>query len=110
MLAQADWPEFWAKASGQLRALGLQTGTLRVYRHVLRSFRGFLTARGAGARPACATPALAREFLYRLAYSRYLLPRAVDWLGAGALSFRPSPVAVTPPLAPDVSAIQCSAP
>ena len=66
VLAQADWPRFWAEGSRLLRAVGLRTGTLRVYRHVLRGFRTFLSARGAGSRPGCATPALAREFLYQL--------------------------------------------
>jgi len=66
LLARADWPGWWQAASGQLRAAGLRTGTLRVYRQVLRSFRDFLQSRGAGARPGCATPRLAREFLYRL--------------------------------------------
>ena len=67
VLARADWPELWTESSRQLRSVGLRTGTLRVYRHVLRSFRSFLHDRGAGSRPGCATPALAREFLYRLA-------------------------------------------
>ena len=66
-LSQADWPELWAAATRQLRDVGLRDGTLRVYRQVLRSFRQFLRDRGAGIRPGCATPDLAREFLYRLA-------------------------------------------
>ena len=66
VLARADWPEYWDQATRQLRAVGLRTSTLRVYRQVLRRFRDFLRRRGAGARPGCATPALAREFLYGL--------------------------------------------
>lgn len=61
-----DWPEFWDAAQRQLRSVGLRTGTLRVYRHILRQFRTFLSERGAGTRPGDATPALAREFLHRL--------------------------------------------
>ena len=62
----ADWPDFWDASQRQLRSVGLCTGTLRVYRHVLRHFRVFLSAHGAGTRPGAATPALAREFLYQL--------------------------------------------
>ena len=63
---RAEWPDFWDAAQRQLRSVGLRTGTLRVYRQVLRRFRVFLRDRGAGTRPGCATPALTREFLYRL--------------------------------------------
>ena len=66
LLARADWPEFWDAASRLLRSVGFRTGTLRVYRHVLRSFRAFLHSRGAGSRPGCATPKLAQEFVHRL--------------------------------------------
>jgi integrase len=65
-LMRAEWPDFWDAAQRELRSVGLRTGTLRVDRQVLRHFRTFLCARGAGTRPGCATPALAREFLYRL--------------------------------------------
>jgi integrase/recombinase XerD len=51
----------------------LRTGTLRVYRQVLRHFRTFLCARVPGTRPGHATPAQAREFLHRLS------DRHVSW-------------------------------
>ena len=56
LLSRADWPEWWNAATRQLRSVGLRTGTLRVYRHVLRRFRVFLLENAGGSRPGCATP------------------------------------------------------
>jgi integrase/recombinase XerD len=71
LLKRADWPELWSAATRQLRSAGLRTGTLRLYRQVLRGFRDFLQERSAGTRPGCATPELAREFLHRFADRRF---------------------------------------
>ncbi|MEI6972563.1 MAG: tyrosine-type recombinase/integrase, partial [bacterium] len=37
-LAGLDWPQLWACVQGPLRAEGYSTGTIKTYRHVLRSF------------------------------------------------------------------------
>lgn len=64
-----NWPRFWQLIQSQLRQGGFQTGTLKVYRQVLRAFRTFVEAQRGGAphrsggRPADATPKLARAFI-----------------------------------------------
>jgi len=82
LLGSADWPGFWSAATHQLRSVGLQTRTLRLYRQVLRNFRDFLIRHARGTRPGCATPQAAREFLYTLTDRRLSWSRTVTHITA----------------------------
>ncbi|MDA0578476.1 MAG: tyrosine-type recombinase/integrase [Verrucomicrobia bacterium] len=70
VLRNAPWPCFWDHVQSQLRGTGLQTGTRRVYRQVLRTFRAHLDATEPGgepSRPASATPERTRAFFHQMA-------------------------------------------
>jgi integrase len=75
--AAAPWPAVWDHARGQLRQARYRTSTLRVYRHVLRSFASHLDQP-----PAKATSQDVRRFLTRVS------SRSASWLTVNISALR----------------------
>ena len=68
-----DWSSFWQAVRARLRADGYRSGTLRVYRQVLRDLRKFLAEQHGSSRPADLTTGSAR------AYMEFLCLKNVSW-------------------------------
>jgi integrase/recombinase XerD len=75
--AAATWPAFWDYARSQLRQARYRTSTLRVHRHVLRSFASHLDQP-----PAKATSQDVRRFLTRVS------SRSASWLTVNISALR----------------------
>ena len=68
-----DWSSFRQAVRARLRADGYRSGTLRVYRQVLRDLRKFLAEQHGSSRPADLTTGSAR------AYMEFLCLKNVSW-------------------------------
>jgi len=64
--AAPDWPAFWQRIRERLARDGYRTGTLRLYRHVLRDLRTFLLDHHHIHHPGLLTRELADDYLLHL--------------------------------------------